>query len=251
MVNFFESGSDLLGPLFFEDIVKFLLISSILLYIYRMRFQIIIPIIFIISFAGFQAPVAAQQSSDPRGAFFRSLAIPGLGHYYADSDNWGRGKLHLGAEAALIATFIGVHSRISNLEQQYITLASLKAGVDISEKSRSFRLAVGDHVNLYEYNDFQLRSRNWHRLLDETPENQWDWADEKNRNEYNRLRSDRDRSRNQLPAIAGLMVVNRVVSALSAYNRTRNESNGHTLTFLPVSLHQGENGFVASVLIRF
>jgi hypothetical protein len=204
-----------------------------------------------ICFAGFQAPVAAQQSSDPRGAFFRSLAIPGWGHYYADPDNWGRGKVHLGAEATLIASFVGVHLRISNLEKQYITLASLKAGVDISEKNRSFRLAVGDYVNLYEYNDFQLRSRNWHRLLDETPENQWDWTDEKNRNEYNRLRSDRDRARNQLPAIAGLIVVNRVVSAISAYNRTKNESNGHTLTLLPASLHQGENGIVATVSIRF
>ncbi len=222
------------------------------MYIYEMKSKMIIPVLFFtVCFAGVREPVAAQQNNDPAGAFLRSLAMPGWGHYYTDSENWNRGKFHLGAEAALIVSFFSVRSRISNLEQQYITLASLKAGVDISGRSRSFRLAVGDYTSLHEYNDFQLRSRNWHRLLDETPGNRWEWAGEKDRGQYNRLRSDRDRASNQLPAIAGVMVVNRVVSALSSYNRARNSSNGPELTLAPASLHQGENGFVATVSFRF
>ena len=192
----------------------------------------------------------AQNDPDPRGAFLRSLAVPGWGHHYVDSDNWNRGKAHIGAELAMIAGYFGLRARASNIENQYLTLANLRAGVDITGRGRTFQLAIGDYNTLQEYNDFQLRSRNWNRLIADDPENRWNWTNELDRNKYNELRSERDRIRNQLPAIIGLMAVNRVVSAVSAFNRAR-DASGPELTITPFNPEDGNSGIIATVNFRF
>lgn len=190
----------------------------------------------------------AQENPSQRGAFFRSLAVPGWGHYYADRDDWRRGQVHLAAEAVLIASFFGLNARAGNLENNFITLSRLKGGVDIAGRDRAFRLAVGDYNSLGEYNDFQLRSRNWDRLFDDTPENRWQWETETDRRRYRDMRSDADRLKNQLPGIIGLMVVNRVVSGISALNRARNNTNIPEVTLAPV--HE-KSGIMAHLQWRF
>lgn len=193
----------------------------------------------------------AQQNPNPEGAFIRSLIVPGWGHYYVNRDHWTRGQIHLGTEAALIASYFGFSVRAENLEQQYKTLASLKAGVNISDRSRTFQIAIGDFNTLQDYNDFQLRSRNWNRLYEDQPENRWLWKNEEARENYNNLRSDMDRVRNQLPAILGLMVVNRVISAVSAYNRAKSQANVPEISLVPVSTQSSEVGIVGKMNIRF
>ncbi len=188
---------------------------------------------------------------EPPGAFLRSMILPGWGHYYVDKDNWNRGKIHLGTEAILIASYFGLLNRVSNLEERYITLASLKAGVHIQSRSRAFQLAIGDYSNLSAYNDYQLRSRNWNRLLEDSLENRWNWNSEVDRIRYNQLRSDRDRVRNQLPGIIGLMAVNRVVSALSSYHRARNLSSMPDIAVLPVADQQIFTGAVIYIGLSF
>lgn len=193
----------------------------------------------------------AQDSPSPEGAFVRSLVVPGWGHYYNNPDQWRRGQIHLGAEVALIASYFGFSARANNLENEYQTLASLKAGVEITDRSRSFLLAMGDFNTLQEYNEYQLRSRNWNRLIEDQPENRWNWETENDQENYNNLRSDVDRVKNQLPAILGLMVVNRVVSALSAYNRAKNRSNIPEVSILPVTSSMNEMGIVARLNLQF
>lgn len=193
----------------------------------------------------------AQPGPDPQAAFIRSLVVPGWGHYYVNHNQWRRGQVHLGTEIVLIASYFGFSIRADNLENQYETLASLKAGVNLSDRSRTFRLALGDFNTLLEYNDFQLRSRNWNRLFEEKPENQWVWQSEENRNEYNSLRSDVDRVKNQLPAILGLMIANRVISAVSAYNRAKSQTQGIDVTLMPISAQPESLGVLAQMNIRF
>lgn len=213
--------------------------------------KIIFGIFITFLFSLYATDVNAQQNSDPEGAFVRSLIVPGWGHYYVNHDDWTRGQIHLGTEVALIASYFGVSVRAGNLEQQYETLATLKAGVDISERSRTFLIAIGDFNTLKEYNDFQLRSRNWNRVFEDQPQNQWYWETEEARKNYNDLRSDVDRVRNQLPAILGLMVVNRVVSALSAYNHAKNHSAVSEISLLPVPTRSNQMGIVGKLNIRF
>ncbi len=211
-------------------------------------FVLIVPITMLVCMA---KPLVAQEQPDPRGAFLRSLALPGWGHHYADSENWRRGQVHLGTEAVLAASLFGFHRRASNLETQYTTLANLRSGVDITDRSRTFRLAIGEYNSLEEHNDHQLRSRNWDRLLDETAENNWNWQSESDRRKYNQLRSDRDRARNQLPAILGLMTLNRVVSAISAYNRARTETDLPQVSITPVLGDNNSTGVLTTISFQF
>jgi hypothetical protein len=204
-------------------------------------------VLLILSFAD----AVAQENPDPAGAFWRSIAVPGWGHYYTDQENWNRGKAHLGAEIVLIGSFFGIHSRANRLENQFITLSGLKAGVDISGRDRTFRLAIGDFDTLEEYNDYQLRSRNWNRLIADTPENRWEWDSAEDRRRYRELRSGSDRLRNQLPALAGLMVVNRVISGISAFTKARGITVSPELSLLPVHTGERKNGVVARLSIRF
>lgn len=192
-----------------------------------------------------------QSEPEATGAFWRSLAVPGWGHYYVDHENWGRGQAHLGADMVLIASYFGLNARASNLEDHVITLAKMNAGVDISGKDRTFRLAIGDFDNIDSYNDYQLRTRNWNRLYDNIPENNWNWQEGEDRQRYRELRSDVDRIRNQLPAIVGLMVVNRVISAISAYNRARIHSQSVEVSVMPANSIIIGQGAVATVQWKF
>ncbi|MEX0994762.1 MAG: hypothetical protein WD599_04485 [Balneolaceae bacterium] len=184
---------------------------------------------------------------DPAHAFLRSVLIPGWGHHYVDKSDWVRGQVHLAAEAGLIASLFGLYSRAGNLETQYQTLASLHAGVDVSERDRLFRLAVGDFDSLDEYNDYHLRSRNWNRLLDYEPENRWNWESANRRSEYRNLRSKVDRTEQQIPALISLMIVNRVVSGISAWLRARQRADLPRMTITPVRDVQNHRGVVATV----
>jgi hypothetical protein len=192
----------------------------------------------------------AQSDIEPRGAFLRSLAIPGWGHYYADNDNWTRGAVHLGVDAVLIASYVGLRVRSSNLENQFVTLASLRAGVDITDRNRTFQLALADFNTLGEYNDFQLRSRNWNRLIDATPENEWNWVNEKDRERYNELRANRETAKNQIPAVAALLVVNRVLSAVNAYTRARTMASVPEIVVSPL-LPGKDAGIITTIRFRY
>jgi hypothetical protein len=189
----------------------------------------------------------------PRSAFFRSLAMPGWGHFYTGESHRNRGLLHIGTEAILIGSFLGLTIRGNRLENDFLTLSRLSAGVDLDRRNRAFRLAVGDFNSLEEYNDFQLRSRNWDRLFEDTPDNRWQWNSTESRLRYRDMRQSRDRVRNQLPAIAGLMVVNRVISAISAYNRAGKEMTGQSAQFLilPINGEKRMEGAVARLQITF
>ncbi len=214
-----------------------------------MKYLSIIMILFLV-FSGFQT-VSAQQTNDPKGAFFRSMIVPGWGHYYNDQDDWNRGKLHLASEIVIIAAYIGFQRRSSTLKTEYITLANLRSGVEIQNRNRSFQIALSDFRSLEDYNDFQLRSRNWNRLFEVNNENNWQWQSEQDRLNYRDLRTRRDRIKNQLPALFGLMVVNRVISAISAYHRATPSMNSVDVSFVPFIHNNGANGAITKVSYRF
>ncbi|WP_083750157.1 hypothetical protein [Rhodohalobacter halophilus] len=174
----------------------------------------------------------------PSGAFLRSMLVPGWGHFYAGEAHRNRGYIHTGSDLTLLGAIFGFNLKANRIENDFETYVSLNAGVDISSRSRSFRLAVADFNSLEEHNDYQLRSRNWNRLIDDIPENRWFWNSTEERGRYVDMRSEAESIRNQLPALAGLMVVNRIVSGISAYNRVRKdlESNRVNLSFQPVTV---------------
>ena len=203
------------------------------------------------SFLFLVIPLKLEAQPDPYRALLRSLIMPGWGHHYAEPEISFRGQAHFAADLILIGSYFGFDARASNLQEQYSTHAQLRAGVPIEGRNRTFLLALAQFNNLEEYNDFQLRSRNWNNILPDTPENRWNWQSEEDRRKYRDLRDDADRANNQLPAITAMLVLNRVTSAVSAYNRARNYDYVPDISFSPVMDGRNQTGVMANLSFRF
>lgn len=194
-----------------------------------------------------------RQGPNPAGALLRSFVLPGWGQYYADKSDWRRGQYHLGADLALIGTWVYLHGNANMLQSNMYSHASAYAGINLRNVPLNIEIAVGSSNNIYEFNDTQLRSRNWDRLIDDIPENRWNWTTEDRRGEYLRMRDRRDRAEQQIPAIVSMMVVNRVISGVHAFIVARNQSGLLQDTSIGLSLPEVSNGqgFQASLQYRF
>lgn len=213
--------------------------------------------IFIILFAlifGSTVEVQAQQKEDlpsPRGAFLRSLVMPGWGHHYADNTDWNRGKYHLAGEAVMVLTYFGLDTRANTLENDFYTLAQSNAGTDLSNKSRNYLIAIGNYDNLEEYNQAQLRTRNWNRVYPDSPEFRWQWENSEMRNQYQDARERVDRNRSQLPTLLSLMVVNRLVSGISAFVKARDIGENIPEASFSYVNQFGQQGVTANLRFNF
>jgi hypothetical protein len=189
---------------------------------------------------------------EPKVAFLKSMVLPGWGHYYVNESDWTRGKYHLAGEAGLILSYLGLSIHSNNLQQNWSSYGEHKAGVQIEGRSRNFQLAVGDFNSLEDYNDYQLRSRNWDQLFENTPENRWNWSSVQERSTYNDLRSRFEKIDQQLPALLAMMGLNRIISGISAYNRAKEQEKSDTFTSsVYFSPYQFADGVVANVKIGF
>ena len=192
-----------------------------------------------------------EETPDPRTALLLSFVVPGLGHQYVDSDNWNRGKIHLGSEIALLAGYFGLSARANRLEGNLNILARSKAGVSLTNRNREFELAVANFDNLSEYNDFQLRTRRWQNILPDTPENRWNWESDNDRFEFRDTRDRIANSENQLPTLLTLMVANRLLSGINAFTRARNLSNAIPEVSVNYLNEFGERGVTARLQFNF
>ncbi len=171
-----------------------------------------------------QAQQVEESSSDlpdPKGALLRSAVMPGWGHYYVNNRDWTRGKYHLAADIVMLTAFVGLRFRSDRLETNLITYAQSKAGTDLENRDRQYKLAIGNFDDRKAYNDYNQKTRNWDRLYPDEERYRWNWTDEEARLEYRSLQNRIDKIDRQLPALVSLMVVNRVVSGVSAFLQAR------------------------------
>jgi len=201
--------------------------------------------------------ISAQQQSfevepkSPRGAFLRSLVLPGWGHQYIDKTDWKRGQYHMAADAMMLLSYAGINLRNNQLENDLETFARANAGIDLSNRNRIFFLAIANFDNLEVYNDYQIRSRNWDNLITDVPENQWNWTEDDDRFRYQNKRERIDKNSNQLPALITLMVANRVISGISAFSKARNQNRQIPEARFSYLNEFGEPGFTASLRFGF
>ena len=179
--------------------------------------------------------------ANERTALLKSLIMPGWGHFGLSEADAIRGRIHMGTDLSMIAAYAGLGVRASSLTDDYLTLAELRAGVPMSNRDRTFLLAMGNFNSLEAYNDYQLRSRNWNQLIEDIPENRWQWTTDDDRRRFRDIRERADQTNNQLPAILGFMVMNRVLSGISAFNRTRSWNDAHQLAKTVTSRYQSHS----------
>jgi hypothetical protein len=204
-----------------------------------------------IAFEQYKETAAIQDLPNPKMALLRSFVVPGWGHHYVDSDDWTRGKIHLASDILLIAGYFGLDARANRLEGNLNTLALSKAGINLSNKGRDFELAIADFDNLEEYNDFQLRTRRWQNLIEDTPENNWNWESDQARFEFQDTRDRISSSENQLPTLLSLMVANRILSGINAFTKARNLSQNFPEAGFSYLNEFGEPGVTAHLKFSF
>ena len=219
--------------------------------IFKISLSLLLLVFLSLPFSAFAQQQPQEEKPSPRGAFLRSLVVPGWGHYYAEKNNWNRGKYHLAAEAVLLLTYAGLNIHSETLQNDYFTLAQSKAGTSLDGKSRQYRIAVGNYDNLRDYNDAQLQTRNWTQVYPETAEFNWNWENREFRNQYQNTRERVDRYKSQLPSLVALMVVNRLVSGVSAFIHARNRTENLPQANFSYINEFGEPGFTARVVFEF
>lgn len=176
----------------------------------------------------FSASVHAQnrtaEEKSPRGAFFRSLLVPGWGHRYVDKTSWGRGQRQFAIDAILLVSYFGLRDYSNRLDDNAFAFAQQQTGINLRERNRNFELAVTNFNSLAEYNDFQLRTRNWDRLFPVNAENQWQWQSQAQRQRFISLKDRNDRIDQQLPLLIAFVAGNHIISAISSF-RAANRYN--------------------------
>lgn len=185
----------------------------------------------------------------PIGALLRSFVLPGWGHYYVDNQNWNRGIIHLGADLSLIGAYTGYSISANRLEGNLNTFANQHAGVELKSRSRDFLLSVAEFGSLEEYNNYQLRSRNWDKIYEPTASNYWNWDTDQNRRYFVQMDTKVQDHRQQLPAVVSLMVVNRIISGIHAFSRARGIHNNDSA--MSVTIPPSGRGLQANYTISF
>lgn len=214
--------------------------------------RVYIPVVLLMmAFSATNTGWLLAQQPDHKVAFLKSLAIPGWGHHHVDNQNWKRGQYHLAADVILVLSYVGFSIHSNNLKHNWYAYGRQNAGVPIKGRSRQFQLAVEDFNSLEAYNDYQARSRNWDQLFEDVSENRWQWSSSAERQEYRELRSRFERIKQQLPALLGLMVVNRVISGISAYNRAKKKQHSTVSSSFFLSPYNYTDGLLANLRIKF
>lgn len=152
------------------------------------------------------------EKKDHIKAFLLSLAVPGLGQYYAGSP--GYAKIFIAAELAIWGGYFYNTTIMDASRQDYFSQAALHAGVNPKASGASYLNAIGAYNSSYEYNIRKLQS-SFNPVL-YSGKQAWEWDKEENRLRFRNLRErELDFENNAKFCIAGI-VLNHFLSALNA-----------------------------------
>ncbi len=185
----------------------------------------------------------ADGGRDHMTAFFMSLAVPGLGQYYAGST--GMAKVFVSTELAIWAGYFYNNTIMSASRQDYYSQAALHAGVNPEGKGTAYLNAVGAYNSSYDYNARQLQ-RSFTPVL-YYGDKAWEWDNPESRRRFKDLRErELDYKNNVKFCIAGI-VLNHILSGLNASAIVRKQADVPS----SVSVNVLDGGLGATVTRRF
>lgn len=171
-----------------------------------------------LTLASTAAPTAQAQSPSARGAFFRSLVLPGWGHHYAHGGRWGRsGVFFAGTDIGLVLGASSAEWRRGSAIETYRTLATGRAGADIAGKDRTFFLRLATYRSSDEYLEVSLRNRAWDSInYVDDPAFHWNWESESDFIEYRTLREESESLGRRRTILIASLFANRLIAGLSS-----------------------------------
>jgi hypothetical protein len=146
-------------------------------------------------------------------AILYSILLPGMGELYADA--YGSGKYFTIAEGVLVATYIGMSVYANNQEDNYKAYATSNANVNTNGKDETYFATISEFDDIFQYNDEKALERNFNQMYDQQSYF-WKWASTEDRQTYRSIWSSSEQTYNDLRFVVGLMLLNRVVSAINA-----------------------------------
>lgn len=174
---------------------------------------------------------ATQKS--PSVSALLSLLLPGAGHLYAGRMDVG--KYFLTAEAGLWLGIIGINIYGNAVRDDSRSFAVVHSGINKSGKDDDFFVNIGLFNNIYEYNNYRLSRGEYDKIYD-INSHYWNWDLNANREIYDEQRKKSERIYNSDRIISAGLIINRIVSAVSAFLLT-NSSND-------VKVSSGYNNFI-------
>ncbi len=180
-----------------------------------------IPIILAIAMLACPLAAAAQTpQKNPKAAAVLSLLVPGIGELYAGGPRSGR--FFLFTEASLWAGLILFDHLETSRRENFTSFAAAHAGLASGGKSDTFLEEVTSYESIYARNAHErfIRGENAD-LLEESPENLWEWDDHASRSEFRRLRRKGNSARQKGLLFVGGLLFNRFASAINAAHLAR------------------------------
>lgn len=163
-------------------------------------------------------------------AMLLSLVLPGAGHLYIDRMDVG--KFFVMGEAASWLGLAGLNIYGSALREDARTFASENAGLNKSGKDDDYFTNVGNFTSIYEYNNDKLLKGQYSQLYDVNTY-YWNWNDATNRDSYEEQRRKSERVYNTRVVFGTTLIVNRIVSSISALILANKKSDSNAFNIQP------------------
>jgi hypothetical protein len=109
-------------------------------------------------------------------------------------------------------------------------------------RDEDFYTNIGNYNSVYEYNNDKL-SRGEYNLLYDVNSNFWNWDDVNNRNIFESQREKSERIYNNRIVFTSLLLVNRVVSGISAFLIAKNTGSSKSYSIAPDILYKKDMSF--------
>lgn len=161
---------------------------------------------------------------NPAISVFLSLLVPGAGHLYAGRMDVG--KYFVASEAACWLGVAGLSLYGNWLRDDSRTFASQHSGLNKDGKDDDYFGNVGNFESIYTYNNEKLAKGQWDKIYD-VNSHYWSWDNDANRNQFDLQRKKSERTYNTRIVFATGLIVNRLISAISAVILT-NKGNNRT-----------------------
>lgn len=207
-----------------------------------------IGIITILILSVFASQAAAEDKSLTRAMLY-SLVLPGTGELYMGYKT--RGKVHLGAEAAVWTGFFYFRYQGSLREDSYKELANINAGVR-GERDDDYYQAIAYYISNEDYNVDMLREARFYYPYDRElqlvywenngyfEDDAWEWKSFEAMEEYRDVRTESRKSYRRATLMIGFAVLNRMTSMVGLYVATK-AGEQHAMA-LPQVSYDSRNG---------
>jgi len=150
-------------------------------------------------------------------AFIRSLIVPGAGERYVGKKTLG--KAFLISEITLWLGYVAFRQYGKWIKDDAKTYAATHANAQINGKPSQFFVNIGIYNDIDQYNDAQLRMRQFDKVY-QSEDYFWSWDSEENRRSFERMRISGDRALNRSMFVLGGIFANHIISAIDAVWQT-------------------------------